>query len=189
MQEPTRTRTTPSAHCWTPCCASNPLPVSSVPFLSRPRTGALQLLATSLCAGCLSGLFRLPLTALEAVTDAVIPSVQATGQVQDGYLQGTPNSIDHLNQDDSFVQAATKLPISPEVRYHSIIARTNADADGPLADSDAGLVSYRSTHLPGAVSEKIIISGHSVQENVAAILEVRRILREDLAASTQASPH
>ncbi|SCX21727.1 hypothetical protein SAMN05216379_11728 [Nitrosomonas eutropha] len=135
----------------------------------------------------LSGLFRLPLTAQEAVTDAVVPSVQATGQTQDGYLQGTLNSIDHLNQDDPFVQAATKLPISPEVRYHSIIARTNAD--GPLADSDAGLVPYRSAHLPDAVSEKIIISGHKRAGKRRSDPRSTPHPAEDLAASTQVSPH
>jgi hypothetical protein len=42
-------------------------------------------------------------------------------------------------------------------------------------------VPYRSAHLPGAQSEKIIISGHSVQQSAAAVLEIQRILREDIA--------
>ncbi len=47
--------------------------------------------------------------------------------------------------------------------YHSIIARRQAN--GPLAESDDGLVPYRSAHLEGAESEEIIVSGHSVQES------------------------
>jgi len=49
-----------------------------------------------------------------------------------------------------------------------------------LDDSDDGLVPYRSAHLPGAQSEKVIISGHSVQQNAAAILEIQRILKDDM---------
>ena len=59
------------------------------------------------------------------------------------------------------------------MRYHTIIARR--DPAVPLADSDDGLVPYRSAHLPGAVSELVITSGHSVQETPQAILEIRRI--------------
>ena len=39
----------------------------------------------------------------------------------------------------------------------------------------------RGAHLDGAVSEKVIVSGHSVQETPQAILELRRILRIDMA--------
>jgi hypothetical protein len=41
-------------------------------------------------------------------------------------------------------------------------------------------VPYWSAHLPGALSEKVIISGHSVQETPQAVLEVRRILHRDI---------
>ena len=64
------------------------------------------------------------------------------------------------------------------MRYHSIVAQANADV--ALDDSDDGLVPYRSAHLPGAQSEKVIISGHSVQQNAAAILEIQRILKDDM---------
>ena len=50
----------------------------------------------------------------------------------------------------------------------------------PLAQSDDGLVPYQSAHLPGAVSEQVITSGHSVQQTAPAIQEIRRILHLDL---------
>ncbi|PPT63731.1 hypothetical protein XarbCFBP8142_20445, partial [Xanthomonas arboricola] len=50
----------------------------------------------------------------------------------------------------------------------------------PLADSDDGLVPYRSAHLDGAESELVVTSWHSVQETPQAILEIRRILHEQL---------
>lgn len=89
-----------------------------------------------------------------------------------------PNSIDNLSAEDTFIRAAANLPISPAVRYHSIIARRSAE--GPLDASDDGLVPYWSSHLDGAASEKVIVSGHSVQETPAAILEIRRILDESI---------
>ncbi|MDX3937431.1 MAG: alpha/beta hydrolase, partial [Stenotrophomonas sp.] len=90
-----------------------------------------------------------------------------------------PNSVDNLDENDPFVRAAADFPISAQVNYHSIVAQANAEV--ALADSDDGLVPYRSAHLPGAQSEKIIISGHSVQQSAAAVLEIQRILREDIA--------
>ena len=38
-------------------------------------------------------------------------------------------------------------------------------------------MAYKSAHLEGAASEKIIKGGHSIQETPEAILELRRILR------------
>ena len=89
-----------------------------------------------------------------------------------------PNSIDNLKASDPFVKAAGALPITPGLKYHSIIAQRKPEV--PLQQSDDGLVPYWSAHLDGAVSEKVIISGHSVQETPQAVLEIRRILREDL---------
>jgi hypothetical protein len=81
------------------------------------------------------------------------------------------------------VQLIARMPISPSVRYHSIVA--NDTPDLPLEESDDGLVPYRSAHLDGAASEKIILYSHSVQETPEAILELRRILRLQLGAETQ----
>ena len=70
------------------------------------------------------------------------------------------------------------LPIEAGLKYHSIIAQRKPEL--PLQQSDDGLVPYWSAHLPGALSEKVIISGHSVQETPQAVLEVRRILHRDI---------
>jgi pimeloyl-ACP methyl ester carboxylesterase len=94
-----------------------------------------------------------------------------------------PNGVDNLSENDRFVQLIARMPISPSVRYHSIVA--NDTPDLPLEESDDGLVPYRSAHLDGAASEKIILYSHSVQETPEAILELRRILRLQLGAETQ----
>jgi len=84
------------------------------------------------------------------------------------------NSIDNLSNRDSFIQLTSTLPISPRVRYHSIIG--NHTPKKSLADSSDGVVPYSSSHLEGADSEKVILSAHSVQEKPEAIIEIRRIM-------------
>ncbi|MFX8519961.1 alpha/beta hydrolase, partial [Acinetobacter baumannii] len=81
-----------------------------------------------------------------------------------------------------FVQAAADLPISPRVRYHSIMGNDTPTA--ALALSSDGVVPYSSAHLEGAASEKVVPSWHSVQETPEAILEIRRILHEHIAAGS-----
>ncbi|MNY28174.1 hypothetical protein D3C86_1621320 [compost metagenome] len=77
------------------------------------------------------------------------------------------------------------LPLAPQLRYHSIIG--DADPGLPLADSSDGIVPYASAHLPGAASELVIEAGHSVQEHPQAIIEIRRILHEQLVRSGAAT--
>jgi hypothetical protein len=52
-----------------------------------------------------------------------------------------------------------------------------------VVDKTDGVVAYRSAHLDGVESEKIVHSPHSCQAEPDTILEVRRILREHVAAS------
>ena len=70
-----------------------------------------------------------------------------------------------------------RIPRAPGVAAHSIIA---VSGEGPPEDGSDGVVSYRSAHLDGVASEKIVRSGHSVQSNPDAIEEVRRILLDHL---------
>lgn len=88
------------------------------------------------------------------------------------------NSIDNLSDRDPFVMAVADLPISPGVQYHSIIGNHTPSLAPTL--SDDGVVPYSSSHLAGAQSEKIVPSGHSVQDTPEAIIEIRRILQQHL---------
>jgi hypothetical protein len=72
------------------------------------------------------------------------------------------------------------------VVYHSIIGSKSPTG---VDQSTDGVVPYPSSHLdersasfPRVASEKVVRSGHGVQEVQEAIREVRRILREHLAA-------
>ncbi|MEY2536399.1 MAG: hypothetical protein QOG67_139 [Verrucomicrobiota bacterium] len=89
-------------------------------------------------------------------------------------LNRIPTSIDTLAPDDPFVLEASRIPISPEIPYHSILA--DRGRGGGTKSSD-GVVGYWSAHLEGAQSEFIAPSNHSAQKNPEAIAEVRRILR------------
>ncbi len=109
----------------------------------------------------------------------------APGKQELGPLR-IPNSIDNLSDRDPFVRLSSRLPMNPRVRFHSIIGN---DTPGvALALSSDGIVPYESAHLEGAASELVIPSQHSVQENPLAILEIRRILKEQLRAAPAPSP-
>ncbi|TWI08201.1 esterase/lipase family protein [Aerolutibacter ruishenii] len=145
-------------------------------FLAAPHRG------TDVAGGRLGrfvgGLVRLPLTLLEGFAD-VLDDLAHGDAAQPGRKRRPPNSIDNLDRANPFIRAVAELPISPCVRYHSIIG--HLDPEVPLARSDDGLVPYWSAHLDGAISEKVIRSAHSVQETAPAIIEIRRILREDIS--------
>ncbi len=86
-----------------------------------------------------------------------------------------------MSPDNPLIRALAEIPLAPGVRGHSIIA-VNTDGDPKLGND--GVVEYSSAHLDGMASELIVNSGHSSQLNPLAIDEVRRILVEDLAASS-----
>lgn len=165
-----------------PMLRFQPFPgVERAVFIATPHRGTA--VAGHRVGRWISRLVRLPLTLLENFDDVLQTLAGATSKSADGKpAGGIPNSIDNLDGSDPFVQAAADLPISPAVRYHSIIAQLKPGT--PLEASDDGLVPYPSAHLAGAVSEKVIVSGHSVQETAPAILELRRILHEDLRQGT-----
>lgn len=162
-----------------PILQFSPMPeVSRAIFIAAPHRGTP--FAGQRIGRFVARMIKLPITILEDFADMLQSSADDSGPnpKQPLYL---PNSVDNLNADDDFILAAAKLPISSTVKYHSIIARTHSD--GKLEDSDDGLVPYQSAHLPDAVSEKVIVSGHSVQETAEAILELKRILLEDLEST------
>lgn len=69
------------------------------------------------------------------------------------------------------------MPIKGVV-FHSIMGN-NTHSTVPEKTSD-GIVPYKSSHINGAISEKIIQGGHSIQEKPQAVFELRRILRSHL---------
>jgi hypothetical protein len=167
----------------TPYLQFGPVPqVSEAIFIASPHRGTP--FAGNRLSRLLSNFIRLPAAIVTRFDDVAAAMAGTTSSARNVNL--VPNGIDNLRDSDPFMQASSGLPISGGVRYHSIIARRSPA--GPLEDTDDGLVPYWSSHLPGAASERVIVSGHSVQENPEAILEIRRILTGNVAAKAAAKP-
>ena len=92
-------------------------------------------------------------------------------------LKDELTSIRQLSPNSSLVKYMSELRGSPNVPVHSIIGDRGRN-DTP--NSSDGVVKYNSSHLDWSASEKIVPSGHSVQDDPASALELRRILREHL---------
>ncbi|MBQ4615186.1 MAG: alpha/beta hydrolase [Mailhella sp.] len=150
-----------------------PLPqVGRAVFIAAPHRGTP--FADMGIARFIAGLVTLP---VKIVSGVIEPAVQLVAPELKGKQQPI-NGIANLSAEDPFIVNAAKLPISSAVPYHSIIG--NDTPDKALADSSDSIVPYSSSHLEGAVSEKVIASGHSVQESPEAILEIRRIMHQHL---------
>ena len=158
-----------------PLLRFEPLPnVARAVFIAAPHRGTLA--AGSRTGRAVARLIRLPLTLVESFHDVLQDLAEPDPSRK--RPRRLPTGIDNLNEKDPFMQAIADLPISPRVRYHTIVAQSEPNL--PLETSTDGLVPYRSAHLPGAASEKVIVSGHSVQNTAPAIIELRRILHQDI---------
>jgi len=154
-----------------------PLPaITDAIFIAAPHRGTD--FANHRIARWAANLITLPFSMLEQVGDVTRALAQLKPRPGKQGLLRIPNSIDNLSDADPFVRLTSHLPLAPQLRYHSIIGDANPAL--PLADSSDGIVPYASAHLPGAASELVIASGHSVQEHPQAIIEIRRILHEQL---------
>lgn len=154
-----------------------PLPsITDAIFIAAPHRGTA--FANHRLARWAANLITLPFSMLEQVGDVTRVLAQLKPRPGKQGLLRIPNSIDNLSDTDPFVRLASNLPLAPQLRYHSIIG--DAEPALPLVESSDGIVPYASAHLPGAASELVIESGHSVQEHPQAIIEIRRILHEQL---------
>ena len=156
-----------------------PLPqVSSAVFVAAPHRGTS--FANHKVARWVANLITLPFSVVQQFADMTLAVADAEPRIGQHDLLRIPNSIDNLSDKDPFVRATADLPISEKVRYYSIIGKDNPKL--ATEESSDGIVPYASAHLAGAESERVIPSGHSVQEQPQAIVEIRRILRSQLTA-------
>ena len=89
--------------------------------------------------------------------------------------RGGPTSLYWLAP-NPLLDRLSALPI--KVPFHSIIGDRGI---GNGIDGSDGIVSYRSAHLPGAESEKIVPAGHNLLSHPATVAEIKRILDVNLA--------
>jgi pimeloyl-ACP methyl ester carboxylesterase len=158
-----------------------PLPfVREVVFISTPHRGSY--VAGWSIAHWVSRFARLPRNLLTATGELLTgnpddvlfdPEHPAIGAVY-GMTPGSP-----------FIKALAPIPLSPQVKAHSIIP---VKGDLPPDGQGDGVVKYESAHIDGVESELVVPrQSHSTQDNPIAIEEVRRILLEHAEAVCQAS--
>ncbi|MFT0212221.1 alpha/beta hydrolase [Pseudomonas sp. F1_0610] len=151
-------------------------------FVAAPHQGTP--FAENRMARWASNIIKLPVSVMGRLKEIgqilVSPTSTSTEPLNRSF-----NSIDNLSNQDFFIRVSSQISISPKVTYHSIIG--NYTPKVPLEESSDGVVPYQSSHLPGAASEVVIPSWHSVQETPQAIIEIRRILHEHLLQLTPPS--
>jgi pimeloyl-ACP methyl ester carboxylesterase len=91
---------------------------------------------------------------------------------------GLPSSVDNLSRESPLLVTLGRLPLRPDVPYHSILGQKEP---GPVESGSDGVVPYASAHLDGAASEVVVPDDHTAQDHPEAIREVGRILRVHLA--------
>ena len=92
-------------------------------------------------------------------------------------LRRIPTSVDNMKPGSTFVETLGNLPFPEDLHLHSIIP--NGDYEGPEGAHD-GVVTNESAHLEEVDSEVLVPSEHSCQGHPRTLLEIRRILYEEL---------
>ncbi len=142
--------------------------VSRVVFFATPHRGSK--LALNPVASFFSRLVRLPTVMLH--TDRLRFAAAIREEFRDLFV-APANSIVFLRADSPLLKAILNLPRRKTVPLHSIIGDRGR---GNTPNSSDGVVPYWSSHLPEAVSEKIVPSGHGANSDPEGIRELRRIL-------------
>ena len=142
--------------------------IGRVIFISAPLRGAD--LATGWVGRLGARLVKLPSDMLKIGKEELRYEKVAAGHK---HLDRFPDSVDTLATDNDFVLALHKVPLKSGIPYHTICG-DRGKGDAP--DSSDGLVPYWSSHLPDALSEKIVPAHHPAHQHPLAIDEVHRIL-------------
>lgn len=96
-----------------------------------------------------------------------------------------PNSVERLQYFNPALRTLSGLPIDAGVAVHSIVGDRGV---GNAPDSSDGVVSYASSHLKAAESERIVPAWHSAHRHPEAIEELKRILSVHLESESSAGP-
>ena len=154
--------------------------VSRVIFIAAPHRGSHW--ADHRIGRLGSSLVELPLnlvkTSMDLLKNVVTKPLTLARQGDTAYkIDHVPTGIEALSPGNPMFAVLDQIPIENGIPYHSIIGNTEA-ANTPGGTD--GVVPYESSHLEGAASEKIVLSGHSAHNHPLAILEVHRILMQHL---------
>jgi pimeloyl-ACP methyl ester carboxylesterase len=141
--------------------------VKGVIFMATPHKGADM--ATWVIVRWASSWISLPSYLKEHVS-GLRKRITAADDVNSIHVD---TGLDSLAPENKMLNALSEVPFSATVPYFTVCG--NENAAGVPGGTD-GIVPYWSSHLNTAKSELIVQSDHSVQDNAAAIEEVRKIL-------------
>jgi pimeloyl-ACP methyl ester carboxylesterase len=155
-----------------------PLPfVERLIFVSTPHRGSF-LAGPQFVRRLAARFIRIPSDVVNVSTDLVGLHEGTSSYLSLGRMS---TSIDNMAPGHPFIETLASIPVSPDVRAHSIIP---VKGDGPLEDEDDGVVRYSSAHIDEVESELVVYgSGHSTQSDPRTVGEVRRILHLHLEQS------
>jgi len=124
-------------------------------------------------------IIRLPGAFLSAVATSLttenLDVKDFLSNIDNGLIQNGPSDLSHQSK---FMELTKNINPHQGLVFHSIMGNiTKSDDPNVITD---GIVPYKSAHLEGAKSEKVLSGGHSIQLTPQAVLELRRILREHL---------
>ncbi len=143
--------------------------IGKVIFIATPHRGAEM--ASSPIGRLGAALVNLP---VKLVKMGPALAAKVTASNGEKVIARFPNSIDTLRPDAKVLVAMNRLPVNASVTTYSIIG-DRGENDSP--NSTDGVVTYSSSHLDSAKSEKIVPYWHSyVQRCPEATAEVQRIL-------------
>ena len=152
--------------------------IDRVIFLAVPHHGSL--LAAGLVGSIANRIIRHSRSAAEALKELAADNPGVLNRYFAAVnARGGPTSLFSLAP-NPLLERLAALPIV--VPFHSIMG--DRGLGGGVNSSD-GVVSYASSHLDGAESEKIVPAGHTVFANQLAVLEIKRILDLNLAPKSQ----
>lgn len=148
--------------------------VRRVVFCAVPHKGA-DIVETP-GAKLVGDLIQVPTQLLLLSTRVIAGSAHALTPEGLQFARDRLTSIDQLSAKDWTTAEFLNKPLNPAVSYHSLIGN-HRPAGVPLEKTGDGVVPYRSAHLEGVVSERVVRpSGHSVHRTEEGIAEIRRIL-------------
>jgi triacylglycerol esterase/lipase EstA (alpha/beta hydrolase family) len=147
--------------------------VRRVVFVATPHGGSH--VAGNILGEIVAGLISVPRTVIRSAENLAKTAIGGERLRLENYS----NAVDDMTPGSAFLGALAASPMSPRVTSHSIVA---IDGTGAVESGGDGVVDYRSAHFPSAASEIVVRSWHSCQGHPEVVAEIRRILREHLAA-------
>ncbi len=158
------------------CFDFEPLPfVDRVVFVATPHRGSF--LAARWFSRFFAKLIAVP-RELESTTRQIVTGASKE-RLPLGLESRVPTSLDNMDPSSPVLRYIADVPMDPRIEAHSIIPIGKADEPAGATD---GVVAYESAHIEGVASECLVPSKHSCQSHPRTIIELRRILREHIAA-------